>query len=84
MFVPGLLSFDFSKNLGSVDYSLKLKKSLSLNNPCNLLKKLFYTLVDPVMLCRSGVWGVVKIYKDSDPYEHLHRTFVNRTNIKFN
>ena len=54
----------------------KIKKTLSLDNPCCVLEKLFDTLVVPVLLYGSEVWGAVKTYRDSDPYENLHLKFV--------
>jgi hypothetical protein len=35
----------------------KMKKTIGLNNPCNLLEKLFYSLVTPILLYCSEVWG---------------------------
>ena len=54
----------------------KIKKTLSLDNSCSILEKLFDTLVVPVILYGSEVWGAVKIYRDSEPYESLHLKFV--------
>lgn len=53
----------------------KIKKTLSLDNSCSVLEKLFDTLVVPVLLYGSEVWGAAKSYKDSEPYENLHLKF---------
>ena len=37
----------------------KIKKTITLNNPCNLLEKLFDSLVVPIILYGSEVWGHV-------------------------
>ena len=52
----------------------KIKKTITLNNPCNLLKKLFDSLVVPIILYGSEVWGVSTYnkFRDSDLFEHLH------------
>ena len=54
----------------------KIKKTLSLDNPICILEKLFDTLVVPIILYGSEVWGAVKIYRDTDPYENLHLKFI--------
>ena len=54
----------------------KIKKVLSLDVPCNILEKLFDTLVAPIILYGSEVWGIGKPPNDSDPYEHLHLKFI--------
>jgi hypothetical protein len=36
----------------------KIKKTITLNNPGNLLEKLFDSLVVPIILYGSEVWGV--------------------------
>ena len=55
----------------------KIKKSLTLDTSCCILEKLFDALVVPVILYGSEVWGAVKTYRDSDPYENLHLKFIN-------
>ena len=54
----------------------KIKKTLGINNPCKLLEKLFDTLVTPILLYGSEVWGVDSKFKDSDPFEKLHIKFI--------
>ena len=53
----------------------KIKKTITLNNPCNLLEKLFDSLVVPIILYGSEVWGVGNKFRDSDPFEHLQLKF---------
>jgi hypothetical protein len=36
----------------------KIKKTITLNNPCNLLEKLFDSQVVPTILYGSEVWGI--------------------------
>ena len=50
----------------------KIKKNVGLNNPCNLLEKLFDTLVVLIILYGCGIWGVDHYFKDSEPFEQLH------------
>ena len=50
----------------------KIKKTVGLNNPCNLLEKLFVTLVVPIILYGCEIWEVDHCFKDSEPFEHLH------------
>ena len=54
----------------------KIKKTLSLDNSCSVLEKLFDTLVAPVILYGSEVWGISNTFRDSDPYESLHLKFI--------
>ena len=54
----------------------KIKKSIGLDNPCNLLEKLFDTLVVPILLYNCEVWGLQNSFKDSDPFEHIHLKFI--------
>ena len=54
----------------------KIKKTVSLDNSCSMLEKLFDTLVVPITLYGSEVWGVSQVFKDSDPFEHLHIKFI--------
>ncbi len=49
---------------------------VSLDVPCNIIEKLFDTLVAPIILYGSEVWGIGKPPNDSDPYEHLHLKFI--------
>lgn len=54
----------------------KLKKTITINNSCKLLEKLFDCLICPILLYCSEIWGAVCAFKDSDPYEHLHIKFI--------
>ena len=54
----------------------KIKKIVGLNNPCNPLEKLFDTLVVSIILYGCEIWGVDYCFKDSEPFEHLHITFI--------
>jgi hypothetical protein len=54
----------------------KIKKTITLSNPCNLLEKLFDSLVVPIILYGSEVWGVGNKFRNSDPFEHLHLKFI--------
>lgn len=54
----------------------KIKKTLSLDISSCILEKLFDTLVVPITLYGSEVWGAVKIFRDSGPYENLHLKFI--------
>ncbi len=55
----------------------KINKIVSVDNPCNLLEKLFDTLVSPIILYSSEVWGAQgKGPSDSDPHEYLHLKFI--------
>ena len=54
----------------------KIKQCVWLNNPCSLLEKLFDSLVPPVILYCSEIWGVTTAFKDSDPFEYLHLKFI--------
>ena len=54
----------------------KIKKTIGLNNACNLLEKLFDTLVSPIILYGCEVWGAYCNFKDTDPFEHLHIKFI--------
>ncbi|CAG2190072.1 unnamed protein product [Mytilus edulis] len=67
---------------------LKFKKTVSLDNSCSMLEKLFDTLVVPITLYGSEVWGVSQVFQDSDPFEHLHIKFIlgvqcKTTNVAF-
>ena len=54
----------------------KIKKTISLNNPCDFLETLFDTLVVTIILYGSEVWGVGNNFKDTEPFEHLQLKFV--------
>ena len=41
----------------------KIKKTVGLNNPCNLLEKLFDTLVVPIILYGCEIWGLTTVLK---------------------
>ena len=61
----------------------KIKKSIGLDNPCNLLEKLFDTLVVPILLYNCEVWGLQNSFKDSDPFEHIHLKFIKECLVIF-
>lgn len=54
----------------------KIKKTIGLNNPCNLLEKLFDSLVAPITLYGCEVWGPYCNLMDTDTFEHLHIKFI--------
>ena len=54
----------------------KIKKCVGFDNPCSLLEKLFDSLISPIILYCSELWGVDLPLKDSDPYEYLHLKFI--------
>ena len=54
----------------------KIKNSSGLNNPCRLLEKLFDTLVVPVVLYGSEIWGLETSLNDSEPFEYMHMKFI--------
>ena len=54
----------------------KIKKTIGLDNPCKLLEKLFDSLVAPILLYCSEIWGITSTFKDTDPYEKLHIKFI--------
>ena len=55
----------------------KIKRVIGLNNPCKLLEKLFDTMVVPILLYGSEIWGLLKTnHKESDPYEKFHLKFI--------
>ena len=54
----------------------KIKKTIGLDNACNFLEKLFDTLVSPIILYGSEVWGAYCNFRDSDPFEYLHLKFI--------
>ena len=54
----------------------KIKKTIGLDNPCKLLEKLFDSLVAPILLYCSEIWGIISTFKDSDAYEKLHIKFI--------
>lgn len=47
-----------------------------MNQSCYLLKKLFDSLVIPVLLYCSEIWDAFSKYKDSEPHEHIHTKFL--------
>jgi len=51
----------------------KIKKTITLNNPCNLLEKLFDSLpwLSPSSCMEVKFGGVGNNFRDSDPFEHL-------------
>ena len=51
------------------------KKCVGFDNLGSLLD-FFYSLVSPIILYCSELWGVYLLFKDSDPYEHLHLKFI--------
>ena len=54
----------------------KIKMTVGLNISCKLLEKLFDTLVSPVLLYGSEIWGTTITCHDSDPFEHIHLKFI--------
>ena len=54
----------------------KIKMTVGLNISCKLLEKLFDTLVSPVLLYGSEIWGTTFNFQDSDPFEHIHLKFI--------
>jgi hypothetical protein len=54
----------------------KMKKTIGLNNPCNLLEKLLYSLVTPILLYCSEVLGVYLHPGDSSIVEKFHMKFI--------
>ncbi|CAG2234083.1 MLH1 [Mytilus edulis] len=63
----------------------KIKKSLSLNNSCRLLEKLFDTMVLPILLYGSEVWGIESIQKntENEPYEKFPQYAVHNSGVGF-
>ena len=59
----------------------KIKKSITLDNPCILLEKLFDTLIEPIILYGSEVWGAANSYKDSEPYEYLLKIYLRNFRV---
>ena len=57
----------------------KIKKTVGLDNSCGLLEKLFDSLVSPIQLYGSKVWGVDCKFKDSDLTEKFHLKFIKET-----
>jgi hypothetical protein len=41
----------------------KIKKTVGLNNPCNLLEKHFDTLVVPIIYNGCEIWGLTTVLK---------------------
>ena len=58
---------------------LKIKKTVGLDNSCGLLEKLFDSLVSPIQLYGSEVWGDDCKFKDSDLTEKFHLKFIKET-----
>ena len=54
----------------------KIKKNVGINNPCRLLEKLYDSLVSPIMLYCSEIWGIDLIFKEIDPIEKFHIKFI--------
>ena len=56
----------------------KIKRTLGLNHSCQLLEKLFDTLVKPILLYCCEIWGLDHALKgrNSESYELLHTKFV--------
>ena len=54
----------------------KIKKNVGINNPCRLLEKLYDSLVSPILLYCSEIWGTDLISKDTDPIEKFHLKFI--------
>ena len=55
----------------------KIKKTIGLNNPCRLLEKLFDSLVSPILLYCSEVWGTNMLFKNgNNPIEKFQNKFI--------
>ena len=54
----------------------KIKKTIGLDNLCKLLEKLFDSLVTPILLYCSEVWGVYLDPGDSSIVEKFHMKFI--------
>ena len=55
----------------------KVKRIVGLNNPCKLLEKLFDTMIVPILLYGSEIWGLYETScKESESYEKLHLKFI--------
>ena len=56
----------------------KIKNTVGLDSPCNLLEKLFNNLVAPLLYC-SEIWGITCPVNDSVPYGYLHFKFLKKS-----
>ena len=56
----------------------KIKKTVGLDNSCGC-GLLFYSLVSPILLYGSEVWGVDCKFKDSDLTQKFHLKFIKET-----
>ena len=58
----------------------KVKKSLGLHHSCQLLEKLFDTMIIPILLYGSEVWGIDLVIKNSGSasYEKFHVKFLKQ------
>ena len=54
----------------------KIKKTIGLDHPCKLIEKLFDSLVSPMLLYCSEVWGVFDNSGDSSVLEKFHMKFI--------
>ncbi|XP_063418062.1 uncharacterized protein LOC134700624 [Mytilus trossulus] len=54
----------------------KIKKTIGLDNPCKLLEKLFDSLVSPILLYCSEIWGVFDNSGDNSILEKFHMKFI--------
>ena len=54
----------------------KIKKTIGLNNPCKRLEKPFDSLVTPILLYCSEVWGIYLDPGDSSIVEKFHMKFI--------
>ena len=56
----------------AIKSTFHIKNTIGLDNPCNLLEKLFDNLVAPVMLYCSELWVITCSVSDATPYAYLH------------
>lgn len=52
-----------------------MKKIIGIDNPCNLLEKLFDSIVLPVLFYCCEIWGVDLSLKDISVIEKFHVNF---------
>ena len=77
----GSLTHTSMRLMGKVNKALfKIKNTIGLDNPCNILEKLFDHLVAPVMLYCTELWGITCAVNDTTPYGYQHLKFI-KTNI---
>ena len=65
--------------MGKVNKALfKSKNTIGLDNPCNILEKLFDNLVTPVMLYCTELWGITCAVNDTTPYGYQYLKFIKK------